>query len=308
MKKVRKLLLVVAVILLAGWWLTRGDDRSATVSGTVEQDEARLGTRVSGRLAELGVREGDSVTNGQVLARLEGGEWAARRDYAAAVLAELEAGPRAEDVEAARAAWEAAVADHAFARRESERDEQLMRSKSISETERDRAAARAEVLAKQSVAAEARYRVLSAGTRPEQLAQARARLAEAEIQLAETTVRAPASGIVETIHVKPGDLVGPQLPVATLRFDQPPWVRVYVQATWLGHVRAGHTARVTVDAFPGERWTGRVEQVNRAAEFTPRNVQTPAERVQQVFGVKVRLPADARLQPGMAADVVFEKP
>ena len=116
MKKVRILLLVVAGLLLAGWWLTRDDGRSTTVSGTVEQDEARLGARVSGRIAEILVREGDSVTNGQVLARLEGGEWAARRDYAAAVLAELEAGPRTEDVEAARAAWEARGAERGCVR------------------------------------------------------------------------------------------------------------------------------------------------------------------------------------------------
>jgi len=61
------------------------------------------------------VREGEVATNGQALVELEAEDLLARRDYAAAFLAELEAGPRSEDVEAARAAWEAARADHAFA-------------------------------------------------------------------------------------------------------------------------------------------------------------------------------------------------
>jgi len=164
------------------------------------------------------------------------------------------------------------------------------------------------VLSKQSAAAEARYRALSAGTRPEQLAQARARLAEANAQLAELVVRAPADCFIELLHVKPGDVVGPQTPVATVLHHTAPWVRVFVPETWLGHVQPGQAARVRVDAFPAMAWTGRVEQINRLAEFTPRNVQTVEERVKQVFGVKIRLPGDERLRPGMAADVWFGPP
>jgi len=68
----------------------------------------------------------------------------------------------------------------------------------------------------------------------------------------------------------------------------------------------GDSVRVRVDSFPHTDFPGLVEQVNRQAEFTPRNVQTVSDRIRQVFGVKVRLPADdARLRAGMAADVYF---
>ena len=66
------------------------------------------------------------------------------------------------------------------------------------------------------------------------------------------------------------------------------------------------SAQVRVDAFPEKNFTGVVEQIARAAEFTPRNVQTVADRIRQVFGVKIRLPSnDDRLRAGMSADVYF---
>ena len=66
--------------------------------------------------------------------------------------------------------------------------------------------------------------------------------------------------------------------------------------------------QAVVDSFPGSSFAGTVEQIARAAEFTPRNVQTVGERVKQVFGVKIRLNnTDGRLRAGMAADVIFTK-
>jgi hypothetical protein len=63
---------------------------------------------------------------------------------------------------------------------------------------------------------------------------------------------------------------------------------------------------VRVDSFPNEEFKGVVEQINRQAEFTPRNVQTVEDRIRQVFGVKVRLEnRDDKLRAGMSADVIF---
>jgi len=84
-------------------------------------------------------------------------------------------------------------------------------------------------------------------------------------------------------------------------------VRVYVPETWLGRIKLAEAVKVRVDSFPNEDFQGTVEQINRSAEFTPRNVQTVEERVKQVFGIKVRLKNDAdKLRAGMSADVKFE--
>jgi multidrug resistance efflux pump len=136
--------------------------------------------------------------------------------------------------------------------------------------------------------------------------QARAQLADIEAQLKEMQVVAPAESILEVLSVKVGDVLPPNGEVATLLLPQHLWVRVYVPETWLGKIKLGEQVRVRVDSFPGKDFPGEVEQINRQAEFTPRNVQTVEDRIKQVFGVKIRLPNnDDRLRAGMAADVYF---
>ena len=125
-------------------------------------------------------------------------------------------------------------------------------------------------------------------------------------QLAEMQVTAPADSILEILSVKVGDVLPANREVATL----------LLTATSLGpRFCAGAVARSDQSRRPrsrprrfvsrqGFRW--RVEQVNRQAEFTPRNVQTVEDRIRQVFGVKVRLPSnDDKLRAGMSADVYF---
>src|SRR5207247_705145 len=138
--------------------------------------------------------------------------------------------------------------------------------------------------------------------------RARRDLATAQIdtELAEMQVTAPADSILEVLSVKVGDVLPANREAATLLLTGHLWVRVYVPESWLGLIKLGEHVRVRVDSFPHTDFDGVVEQINRQAEFTPRNVQTVADRIKQVFGVKVRLPSDNdRLRAGMAADVYF---
>jgi HlyD family secretion protein len=114
--------------------------------------------------------------------------------------------------------------------------------------------------------------------------------------------------VLEVLSVKVGDVVATNREVATLLLTNHLWVRVFVPEPWLGRVKLGESAIVRVDALPGRDIPGVIEQIARAAEFTPRNVQTTEERVKQVFGVKVRLDnSSGDLRAGMAADVAFGK-
>lgn len=250
--------------------------------------------------------EGETLASGQVIIELDAAELRARRDQAAALLAELEAGPRKQEIDAARAEWEALAAELELARIEHRRAEELMAVRAISQAEYDRALARERALEKSVAAARSRYELLLVGTRPEQIAQARARLAELDAQLAEMRIVAPTSCILETLAVRWGDVLPPNREAATVLFPDRTYVRVFVPEPWLGHVRPGTRAKVKVDAYPGREFEGVVEFVGRIAEFTPRNVQTVEERTKQVFPVKVRLPnPTGELRAGMAADVTF---
>ena len=276
------------------------------VSGTIEIDEAHVASRYGGRVETIHAWEGDWLTNGQVIVDLEASELRAMRAEAAAQLAELEAGPRAQEITAARNDWEAQVAESESARADAKRARELFVEKTISPTELDRANSRAANLEKSAAAARSRYELLQAGTRPERIAQGKAKLAQIDSQLSEMRIVAPSNCILEVLSVKVGDVLPPNRELATVVLPQHLWVRVYVPEPWLGFIKLDQAVKVRVDSFPGRDFEGRVEQVNRTAEFTPRNTQTVAERIKQVFGVKVRLPnSDNVLRAGMAADVFF---
>lgn len=301
-----KLFLLAGAIVMAMFAASCKRSDSSSVSGTIEVDEVRVAPRTGGRIIKLFAQEGDGLTNGQPIVELEASELRARRDTLAAQLAELEAGPRKEEIATAKAEWEAQVAQLDLARIEAKRAGELYAQKTISSTEHDRAMASVQTLEKTAAAIKSRYDLLLAGTRAERLTAARALLADMDAQLRELVVTAPTNCVLETLGVKVGDVVPANREVATLLLTNHLWVRVFVPEPWLGRVKLGESATVRVDAFPGRSFTGVIEQIARAAEFTPRNVQTTEERVKQVFGVKVRLDnKDGDLRAGMAADVTF---
>ena len=277
-----------------------------SVSGTIETDEVRVASRYGGRVDEIMPQEGDALKAGQVIVELDAAELRARREQSAAQLAELEAGPRKEEIEAAQHDWEALVAQSEQARADAKRATELFTQKTISETEHDQALSRARALEKNAAAAKSRYDLLLAGTRPERIAQARAHLAEIDTQLREMQINAPSDCVLEVLDVKVGDVLAANREVATLLLSQHLWVRVYVPEPWLGQIKLNESVKVRVDSDPGKDFSGVVEQIARAAEFTPRNVQTADERIRQVFGIKVRLDnREDKLRAGMAADVFF---
>ncbi|MDB6017133.1 MAG: Secretion protein HlyD family protein [Pedosphaera sp.] len=279
---------------------------SPVVSGTIETDEVHVASRYGGRVREINAQEGDALKPGQVIMALDADELQARRNEAAATLAELEAGARKEEIETARNDWQSQQAEAEFARADSQRAEELFQKNTISKTELDRAVSHSSVLEKSAAAAKSRYDLLLAGTRLERLAQARAQLEQIDSQLREMKISAPTNSVLEVLSVKVGDVLAPNREVATLILPQHLWVRVYVPEPWLGHIKLGEAVKVRVDSFPNRDFEGSVEQINRSAEFTPRNVQTVEERIKQVFGVKVRLKNEEdKLRSGMSADVVF---
>ena len=137
-----------------------------------------------------------------------------------------------------------------------------------------------------------------------QLSQARALLAQAEDDLAETILRAPLSGVVTVKDVEAGEFVQAGTPVLTLVELDQVWVKAFVPEDRLGRIRFGQEAAVTTDSFPGKTYAGRISFISPEAEFTPKNIQTREERVKLVYRIKVTLEnPNQELKPGMPADV-----
>ena len=155
--------------------------------------------------------------------------------------------------------------------------------------------------------------LVEAGARPQALAQARAALgaakagvAAAESRLAEMIVRAPTDGIVESLDLLPGDLVGPRAQVAVVREFRDPFVRIYVAQHDLGKVKLGDAVRVRSDALSGEVFDGTIEQIDQDAQFTPRDVQTTQDRADLTYGVKVRVhDPNRKLHGGTTVEVAL---
>ena len=306
MRKLFKFLVVVLLAALAGWILTIRMAVREPLSGTIEVDEVHVGPRFGGRIEKLPFQEGDVLKAGDVIAELDAQELLARRVLAAAQLNEMENGPRPSEIEAARQDWESLKAQLVFDKADAQRARNLLASKTISSSEAEKTISTADALVKSTEAARQRYELLHEGTRPERIEQARGQLADIDAQLKEMRIVAPGRSILEVLSVKVGDVVPANREVATLILPDHLWIRVYVPATWLGKVRLGQAAELRVDGIANKVFHGTVEQINREAEYTPRNVQTVEDRVRQVFGVKIRLdnPDDA-LRAGMSGEVTF---
>jgi multidrug resistance efflux pump len=299
--------LIVGVVAGGAYWFWRcWTPPQPPVTGTVEVDEVHVGSRYGGRIVVLPHQEGETLAAGETIAELDAEELKARRVLMAAQLAEMEHGPRPNEIAAAKQDWEALKAQHAFAEADARRAATLLAQKIIAPAEAQKAGSSAEALQKSAEAAQKRYELLQEGTRPEKVDQARASLAEIDAQLKEMRIVAPAPSVLEVLSVKVGDIVPANREVATLILPDQLWIRVYVPATWLSRLRLGEKATFHPDGEPALSFDGTVEQINRQAEFTPRNVQTAEDRIRQVFGVKVRLQnRDGRLRAGMSGEVRF---
>lgn len=306
MRKLFKLLMIVALGALAAWIWSRHVPVREPLSGTVEVDEVHVGPRFGGRIEKLPHQEGDELKAGDVIAELDAQELIARRALAAAQLEEMQHGPRPTEIEAARKDWESLKAQLVFAEADAKRARALLATRVLSPAEAEKTISTADSLAKSAEAARQRYELLHEGTRPERIEQARAQLADIDAQLKEMRVVAPGHSILEVLSVKVGDVLPANREVATLILPDHLWIRVYVPATWLGKLRLGQAAELRVDGIKNKVFHGTVEQINREAEFTPRNVQTVEDRVRQVFGVKVRLEnPNGELRAGMSGEVTF---
>jgi HlyD family secretion protein len=301
------------VSLLAG---CSNKDPGIRGSGTVELNEVDIASLVGGRVLRIRVDEGDSVRLGDTLVVLGQGEVTAgvmeqeaEAARAGALARDQEQGPRVEERKAAKADLDTAVAALAQAETDLARTRALFAKQLAAQADVDRAVTQRDQAAGRSDAAAQRYRMLQSGYRQQVVdaarsaaEAARAGLASAKSKARELVLTAPISGVVLLKSVQQGEVVSPGVPILTLGDPAKLWIRVYIAAPLVVHVRLGDRAEVTV---LGDRraFSGRVVEIATKAEFTPRAALTEEERANIVFGVKVAIdPQNGFLKPGLPAD------
>ncbi len=265
----------------------------------------------------------------------------AKAQTAVAAFEEAKHGARSEEIQGANARLIALQVAVDKAQLDADRTHKLIQSGSISQAEVDNndAALRGAIAqrdnAKQSLdelengerkediaqaaaraqEAQASAKLVVAGTRVEDLKAARAtvdgaqgRLDQIRVMIDELVVRAPRQARVESLDLRPGDILAPNATAATLLEDDQLYVRIYVPETRIGRIRVGDEVPITVDSFPGRSFKGVVEHINSVGEYSPRNLQTADERADQVFATRIGL-REGRddLRAGMAAFITVPR-
>jgi HlyD family secretion protein len=265
----------------------------------------------------------------------------ARAQTAVAAFEEARVGARSEEIAGAKARLVAMQVALDKAQLDADRSRKLFASQSISQGQLDDAESALKGAVAQRDALTQALDELQNGSRREEIQQAAARAAEAranarlvlagsraedieagqasvdaaqgkldqiEVLISELVVRAPRAARVESLDLRPGDILAPNGPAATLLEDEQLYVRIYVPETQIGHIRPGQEVPVSVDSFPQRSFRGVVEHINSEGEYSPRNLQTADERADQVFAARVGLrEGRAELRAGMAAFIHVAK-
>ena len=287
------------------------------ISGNIEATEADVGFKISGRIINRYVEEGDWVEKGKVLARLDDEDLRNRLELARATLVsararldKLLAGSRPEEIREAEAAVNQAKFDLDNKQNQYERMKALYERRVIPKETYDNTETALKVAKAALERANQNYLLVKEGPRKEDIDDARAQVEQAkaslkltETQLSYTAVYSPFTGVVLVKSGEVGEVVNPGTPVLTLADIDNVWLKAYIPETDLGKVKWGQEVIVTTDLRPQKEYRGKISFISSQAEFTPKSIQTEKERVTLVYRIKVDIPNPNReLKPGMPAD------
>lgn len=322
----RTMIAIVAVlvaILVAGglWWWIRASRIVSTDDARVKGTIVAVSAKVNGRVEKVLVNEGDNVKAGQVIATIEQQEFQVQVDQAKAnlamaqaKLAAIVAGNRPQEVAQANAAVLQAKANMENARRNNERDEILYQKGAISSQQRDAGRTAYDIAQAQYISSSEQYSLSAEGSRQEdvQMAQAQAQqaaatLKNAEIQLADTTIKAPIDGVVGLKSVEEGQIVVFGQPLFSITNLADVWVGANIEETYIGRIKIGQRVDFAIDAYPDKKFTGRVIAVGPAsgsqfALLPTENTSANFTKVTQRLPIKIKADeSEYVLKPGMSA-------
>jgi membrane fusion protein (multidrug efflux system) len=339
----------VLLAALVALWCWRRLSHITENDAKVEADMVTISSRVDGWVASRPVTDGDAVRRGQELARIDQREASLAVDALRSKLEALRLdaerlgtqrgvtrGSTESDVaassarhEAARAALHAAQAELERTRLDYDRNKRLVEQKVIStqawdvsrttarQTEEKMRQAQAQIDEARANLADAQAKRGDVDVLGKQIEQIRAQMAEVraeirqkEVDLDDRVVRSPVDGVVDRKFVEPGEYVIPGQRLLLVHDPKAVWVEVHLKETKLAAVRPGQRVDISVDAYPGRRFTGTVERVGDAAtnQFALLPSPNPSGNFTKItqrvpVRVKVDQPADNPLRPGMMVEV-----
>ncbi|OWJ96342.1 HlyD family secretion protein [Paracoccus yeei] len=303
----------LAAIVAVGWFALRQIDPDAlpagiaSGNGRIEAVDIDIAAKTGGRLKEVMVAEGEFVSAGQVLARIDTAQLEARKQEVEAQIqrakiaidtAKILVRQREAESEAAQAAIELQQATLDAAERRLARSEALERSNTVSQQvlEDDRAnaqraraslaSARASLAASEAAISTAKAQVVDAEVA---LTAAQAGLVSVEADIADATLTAPRDGRVQYRLAQPGEVVGSGGRVINMIDVSDVYMNFFLPTEQAGRVEIGSEVRLVLDAVPQAVIPAEVSFVSDVAQFTPKTVETVEERLKLTFRVRARI-------------------
>lgn len=285
--------------------------------GTLERDRVTFTSTSSEIIRALPIKEGSQVTEGEVLVQLDTknqeailARAVAEQAKADAYLLKLTNGERPEDIAAAQARVARAEAQLTEAQKNYQRKAELVRKKLISQSEKDTALAARDSARAELDSSQEEFSKLTAGSRPEDIEQAKAALmaAKADValqqqKLAELTITATRDGLLDNLPFNLGERVPVNGIVAVIQASRVPYARVYVPATYRVNFIPGKAVQVHVDGVE-KPLEGTVRWVATEPSFTPYFALTEEERSRLMYLAEVDLQDSAESLPsGIPAQV-----
>jgi HlyD family secretion protein len=320
--KILWIALAVTAIAVGGLsllWLMhdRSNPDVLRLYGNVDIREVELSFRQPGRMVSMALDEGDAVTAGTVMARLDAEPYRQKQAAAQAELRAAEAdldklrsGNRPQEIAQAQERVSQTQAAFREAELNFNRQNTLLKSGTSSQRTVDAARATHDQTAADLASAKAALSLVKDGFRSEDIAagvarvaMAEAALAQARIALTDTELVAPSNGTVIARVREPGSMVASNTPVYTLSLRDPVYVRAYVSESGLGRIAPGAPVRVQTDS-PDKVYHGQVGFISPRAEFTPKTVETTDLRTDLVYRLRLVITdADEGLRQGMPVTV-----
>jgi HlyD family secretion protein len=310
MSRARPFVIVALIIAaaVAAWLLLGGAKRERTLSGYIEGENLYLAAPVSGTVASIAAVEGQRVSAGQQLFRIDPATLTAQGQQAQANVAAARTQIASAEAQAQQAEAEvsAAAADAQKARQDLARllsvkraDTAAVAGKDVDAAQAALRSANARVAAAQKTAQSRRAQVVTTRAQAEQ-AQGGAR--EVAIRVGQLSPAAPSPALVEDVFFQSGEWVNANQPVVSLIPDNKIKVRFYVPEAEVAHYRPGQTIRFACDACPSGL-SARIAYVSPRPEFTPPVIFSRDSRDRLVFMVEAYPAGPTRLMPGLPVDV-----
>ncbi len=289
---------VMLFTLLVFFSCSKNNEQTFYSSGTLEATEIVVGSQANGELLTLDVEEGDAVTVGQVIARV---------DTEKLVLQEqqLEAGLLELSLNRVNAKRSVALARENLdnVQKKYDRIKALLNGGSTTQQNFDDIETALKSAQTQYDNAKTSLNVLSAKE-----SQLEAQKALIKSQLKDCVITSPIDGVVLEKYIDAGELIRMGSNIVNIADIRKMWIKFYITEADFGQVKIGDSARFVSGIEPPKEFTGKITWISPKAEFTPKNVQTREARADLVYAVKLMIDnPDGVLKIGMPGDVYLEK-